>query len=65
VVDSPETEAGIRDIPMTRRLAAVLRRIRHLGSDAVLVQDDGRPMTTKALRKWRQNGAGRYPRKFP
>jgi len=36
----------------TQRLAAVLRRIRHLGSDAVLVQDGGRPVTTKALRGW-------------
>jgi integrase len=52
VVDTPKTNAGIRDLPMTRRLAPVLRRIRHLGGDALLVQDGGRPVTTKALRGW-------------
>jgi integrase len=43
VVDTPKTDAGIRTIPMTQRLAAVLRRIRHLGSDAVLVRTAGAP----------------------
>jgi integrase len=52
IFDTPKTDAGIRTIPMTGRLAAVLHCIRHLGSDAVLVQDDGRPVTTKALRGW-------------
>lgn len=52
IVDTPKTEAGIRDIPMTRRLADLLRRIRHLRGEALLVQDDGRPTTTKALRGW-------------
>ena len=52
VVDTPKTDAGIRVIPMTRRLAAVLRRIRHLQGDALLMRDDGRVVTTKTLRGW-------------
>ena len=52
IVDTPRTEAGIRDIPRTRRLADLVRRIRHLRGEALLVQDDGRPTTTKALRGW-------------
>jgi integrase len=52
VVDTPKTNAGIRFIPMTRRLAAALGSIRHLGSDDLLVKDDGRTVTAKVLRIW-------------
>lgn len=37
VIDTPKTDAGIRTIPLTKRLAGALGRIRRLRSEAVLV----------------------------
>lgn len=40
----------LRRVPLTTRLAAVLRAHRHLRSDRVLCQSDGTPLTQKIVR---------------
>jgi hypothetical protein len=39
------SQARDRKIPLTKRLAVTLRAARHLRSDLVFLQEDGRPLT--------------------
>jgi integrase len=51
VVGTPKSGCG-RTVPMTEKLAKALAAVRHLRGDRVLLQDDGSPVTAKALRAW-------------
>jgi integrase len=48
IVDAPKS-GRVRYLPLTRRLAAALRRHRHLKGPRVMYQDNGQPLTEKVV----------------
>jgi integrase len=58
VVDTPKSGRG-RIVPLTRALATLLARHRHLRSERVLCLDDGLPVPGHILRDWHEKAQRR------